>query len=141
MSEQPSLPGAYPSYRTWFASQWKIVEDDGIRRNATERGRIIAQRTPLHLLNDAAYTKAVTMAATWLRRDGGKAVPVAGGGREILPPQQLELWQVTDFLVLNAKRRIADAESEKRFVAEWCSDNPDYTLNQVYEVAGLAPPA
>lgn len=129
-----------PSYQEWLNKQNEQLDGENFPPNATMRAWRIAGETPAKFFPAIAYKAAQPGTGNYLRRQGRKAVPAKPGERVFKTPQQMTFVDLQGFLIANHDRRLADARSEWKFVADWCESHYGYTVENVYQAAGVPLP-
>lgn len=137
---EDALPGMPPSYRDWLKKQNEKLDRENVPASTAMRKGRIAIETPLKFFFAVAELAAAGGTADHLRGQGRKAVVTADGEKIYKKPQQMTLLDVTSFLIANHDRRIADAASERATVVEWCETHHGYTIEAVYQLAGVPLP-
>lgn len=139
--EEQSLPEMPPSYREWLKKQNEKLDRENFPASTSLRKWPIASETPLKFFGAVAAQAASVGTADYLRSQGRKAVAATDGGKVFKNPRQMTLVDLTGYLIANHDRRIADAQSERATVVEWCGTHHGYGVADVYKLAGVPVPA
>lgn len=133
-----------PSYQKWLNEQNEKLDADKFPPVAVRRAWHIAGETPAKFFSAIAFRAAYGGTRNWLRRQNRKAVPSNedDAPKQYLKPEQMELPDLLGFLIANFDRRLADIESERRFVEDWCAvpGRSMYTPTAIYRQAGVVMP-
>jgi len=129
-----------PSYQDWLNKMNSHLDAKQVPPVTTQRAWLAAAETPLKFFIAVAYRAAVPGTRSYLRRQGRKAIRDSEGRQQYLDPKQIELPGLLSFLIANHDRRLADARSERDFVARWCEAHTDHTPQQLYKLAGVPMP-
>jgi hypothetical protein len=130
-----------PSYQEWLNKQNEQLDRENFPANPCMRGWQIAGETPAKFFGAIAYKAAYPGTANYLRRQGRKAVPGKPGEQLYKTAQQMTLLDLQSFIIANYDRRMADAKTERQFVADWCEAHHGYTIEAVYKLTGVPVPA
>lgn len=140
--QQPLWVGRRPAYTEWLRAMNQKMDTQGVPRSATIRARKLARWTPRWYRRDTAYRAARDGTIGYLRGQNARAIPAqTHPGKAYIKVEQMTLIDLQAFLIDNHDSRTADVRAEVAFVRKWCAIHATYTVEQVYNLVGLTPPA
>lgn len=121
-----------PSLADYCDKWWSEMDAAGMPPVPRFRAEFMAAKVPMELLGAVTMRAMLDESRRRLRREGRQAEGGAAGQGRYLKPEQMELFELRAWLLVNYDRRLADERAEVAFVTEWCETHAE---------AGLTPQA